>query len=181
MAKGMCSVDDCDKLVQSLGWCEMHYTRMRRHGSLDDPRPIIPPHTRIMAAVTLASGPLDTDCWVCSLSISANGYSSVMLRDPRRRESSHRFMYVHHFGPIPDGLVIDHLCSVHACVNPDHLEVVTYAVNTARGVSPNALTVKTGLCKRGHSMDDAYVSCTGKRQCRSCSALRYREKRSTGR
>jgi hypothetical protein len=36
-------------------------------------------------------------------------------------------------GPIPDGLVIDHLCRVSLCVNPDHLEAVTEAVNVQRG------------------------------------------------
>jgi hypothetical protein len=41
--------------------------------------------------------------------------------------------YEHHVGPIPDGLVIDHLCRVHNCVNPEHLEPVTPAENTRRG------------------------------------------------
>lgn len=177
MAKGTCSVEGCGKRRANSGYCWMHYHRLRRHGSLENPRPIIPPHTRIMAAVTVTPGPLDSDCWVCSLSISGNGYSSVMLRDPRRRESSHRFMYEHRFGPIPDGLVIDHLCRVRACVNPDHLEPVTQAVNTLRGVSLNALTIKTGLCKRGHSMEDAYVLSNGKRRCRPCALAAERKRR----
>ena len=36
-------------------------------------------------------------------------------------------------GSIGDGLVIDHLCRNPRCVNPDHLEPVTTAVNTLRG------------------------------------------------
>ena len=32
-------------------------------------------------------------------------------------------------GPIPEGLVIDHLCHNHACVNPDHLRAVTHKQN----------------------------------------------------
>jgi hypothetical protein len=41
-------------------------------------------------------------------------------------------MYEHTYGPIPADLEIDHLCKVKACVNPDHLEAVTHAVNIQR-------------------------------------------------
>lgn len=27
-----CKVDGCDTIAKSLGWCEKHYTRWRRHG-----------------------------------------------------------------------------------------------------------------------------------------------------
>jgi hypothetical protein len=36
------------------------------------------------------------------------------------------------FGPIPDGLQLDHLCRVRCCVNPNHLEPVTAKENTLR-------------------------------------------------
>jgi hypothetical protein len=46
---------------------------------------------------------------------------------------AHRWMYEQKIGPIPKGLVIDHLCRNTRCVNPDHLEPVTRGENTRRG------------------------------------------------
>jgi HNH endonuclease len=34
-------------------------------------------------------------------------------------------------GPMPEGMELHHRCGVHACWNPDHLEVVTHAQNSA--------------------------------------------------
>lgn len=47
---------------------------------------------------------------------------------------AHRVYYIKHKGPIAEGLVIDHLCRNTLCVNPHHLEVVTKAENSRRGV-----------------------------------------------
>lgn len=49
--------------------------------------------------------------------------------------TAHRAMWEHLRSPIPKGLVIDHLCCNRACVNPDHMEVVTYSVNNSRRFS----------------------------------------------
>lgn len=39
-----CTVEGCDKLIRSLGLCEMHYYRQRRHG---DPSIFLRDHNRI--------------------------------------------------------------------------------------------------------------------------------------
>lgn len=44
----------------------------------------------------------------------------------------HRFAYELLVEPIPEGWHIDHLCHNTACVNPDHMELVTAAENTWR-------------------------------------------------
>jgi hypothetical protein len=45
---------------------------------------------------------------------------------------AYRITYQALRGPIPEGLVLDHLCRTPACVNPWHLEPVTQAVNVQR-------------------------------------------------
>ena len=45
----------------------------------------------------------------------------------------HRAAYEMVRGPIPDGLVLDHLCRNPPCVNPGHLEPVTDLENIRRG------------------------------------------------
>jgi hypothetical protein len=44
----------------------------------------------------------------------------------------HRHVYEELVGPIPEGLVLDHLCRETLCCRPSHLEVVTLAENSAR-------------------------------------------------
>jgi len=50
----------------------------------------------------------------------------------------HRLVYTLVVGPIPDGLVLDHLCCNKACCNPAHLEPVTQSENIRRAFTPDA-------------------------------------------
>ena len=84
--------------------------------------------------------------------------------------SAHRFAYEEQYGEIPLGLELDHLCRNKPCVNPNHLEPVTHAINMSRAYVKRNLTT---YCKRGHPMEDAYIrKDNGKRQCQSCIKLR---------
>lgn len=41
----------------------------------------------------------------------------------------HRLSYEWVHGPVPAGHLVDHVCRNRGCVNPDHLQVVTHALN----------------------------------------------------
>jgi len=95
---------------------------------------------------------------------------------------AHRVAYELMKGLIPAGLITDHLCRVHLCVNPDHIELVTHRINILRGISPPARFAVRTRCNRGHSFGDAYIRGVRSghnrgRICRSCERERHQAAR----
>jgi hypothetical protein len=111
-----------------------------------------------------------TGCWIWTGSRYPVGYGKVHWQG--KKQGAHRVVYTLLVGPIPDGLVIDHLCRVRACVNPQHLEAVTFRENVLRGESPSVVAGRTGYCKKGHRLggDNVHpsVAARGKQDCRTC-------------
>ena len=109
----------------------------------------------------------ESGCWIWMGKHNADGYG--VLRNKIRVVSAHRTSYELFKGPIPDGLVIDHLCNVTLCVNPDHLEAVTDAVNLQRAKE------RRTTCRRGHLWDEdnTHIANDGRRYCRACERGRY--------
>ena len=67
-------------------------------------------------------------CWIWTAAKGAEGYGRVGIPG-RRTALAHRVAYEDTNGPIPDGLQIDHICGVRACVNPEHLRAVPEVKN----------------------------------------------------
>jgi hypothetical protein len=98
---------------------------------------------------------------------SSAGYGQFWSGE--RLVGAHRWMYEYLVGPISDGLQLDHLCRVPACVNPAHLEPVTPKVNYLRGESPLAVNARKSVCKNGHPFDEENTVIVPRgRQCRAC-------------
>ncbi len=72
-------------------------------------------------------------CWLWVSKRGTDSYGTFSFDGQSR--PAHRVSYEIFKGKIPDGLHIDHLCSVRSCVNPEHLEAVTCTENVRRGFS----------------------------------------------
>lgn len=111
-------------------------------------------------------------CWEWLGWKDNEGYGRFSLHSRSRR--AHRISWELLRGPIPEKLTLDHVCRNRACVNPDHLEPVTNAVNILRGVSPSAIQARKTHCVHGHpfSGDNVWLGRKGRRFCRTCWAIR---------
>lgn len=111
-------------------------------------------------------------CWEWKGSItthSRGGYGVIYLRKVdgvQKTARAHRVAYEMLTGPIPEGLVIDHLCRNRSCVNPAHMEAVTDEENKLRG---HASARKT-KCIHGHELtaENTIHDHRGWRKCRTC-------------
>ena len=112
----------------------------------------------------------DSDkCWLWTAGQDGQGYGMFGLGADRTIRS-HRFAYQTLIGEIPRDLVIDHLCQVRACVNPNHMELVTLGENSARGKT------RWTHCPKGHLLFERDKR-TGRRFCRTCLNARQRANR----
>lgn len=125
---------------------------------------------RFMAKVL--TGP---ECWEWQATLSTKGYGLFRVISREGMRGAHRVSYEMFVGPIPHGLVLDHLCRNRKCVRPTHLEPVTQTENVARGDTGIVNRSKI-RCKWGHIFDyeNTYhpPGNPTKRVCRTCTGLR---------
>lgn len=173
-------MEDCDASRYAKGYCEKHYNRWRRWG--DPARAGRPnyeamsnadPMKRLSRIRTRVDMSDPNACWIWPGAKTAGGYGQ-MRGGPGVKVYTHRAAYEALIGPIPEGLVLDHLCRNRACCNPAHLEPVTDAVNLERGIGHGSET----HCPHGHPYggDNLIVRKNGSRACRSCERRYNRER-----
>lgn len=109
-------------------------------------------------------------CWEWPGYIPPRGYPTIWSSTHGRKVYLHRLSYETFRGPIPAGLVIDHLCFNPICMRPSHLEVVTAGENVSRGRNPKVVAHRMEMCLRGHSVtsDNRVSDGAGHFRCRTC-------------
>ena len=122
--------------------------------------------------------PSADECWNWRGAARPLGYGMFGLRG--EAYGTHRISYTLARGPIPDGLVLDHLCRNPRCINPAHLEPVTQRENVLRG---DARLTKSPdeRCPKGHEPNWMQVQKHGPdrpktRVCRGCFNERARRR-----
>jgi hypothetical protein len=136
-------------------------------------------------------------CWQWTGALTDKGYGRLSVGSrtdgTHTSEPAHRWSYKHFKGPIPDRLTIDHTCHnddpacnadnkcLHrSCVNPDHLEATTIAVNILRGKGAAAKNKRRDSCRRGHPLSGENLRLSpGHRRCRECARIKQRERNRT--
>lgn len=125
----------------------------------------------------VANGP--NGCWNWTGGRQPNGYAQFNFGGTG--VLVHRYAYKELIGPLVDGLTIDHLCRNRICVNPAHLEQVTYRENIFRGSNAAVMNSKKAVCQSGHELHggNLYIHTDrgggSHRYCRQCNKERMRK------
>lgn len=92
-------------------------------------------------------------CWLWQRSLRPNGYGQIPINGTPRY--AHIVYFERKHGAVPRGKMLDHLCRIRKCVNPDHMEAVSNQANAQRGsrakLSPDAVRMMRELKKQGAS------------------------------
>jgi len=127
--KRLCTFPGCKRKYCAKGLCNSHWTQQKREGRLyrifkDEPK-----EEKFWRLVNKLDG--ENNCWLWIGPRGGNKkYGSFCYGGSH--QIAHRMSYELHYGKIPDGMQLDHLCRNTMCVNPKHLEIVTRVENMRR-------------------------------------------------
>jgi hypothetical protein len=98
------------------------------------------------------------------------GYGHVRYRNTTQK--IYRVMFAWLVHPLPKGRKygeVDHLCRVHACCNPTHLDFTDHRTNMLRGQNAPSINATKTHCIHGHPLSGNNLFYDqGFRQCRIC-------------
>ncbi|NBW14538.1 MAG: HNH endonuclease [Caulobacteraceae bacterium] len=112
---------------------------------------------------------------------SVNNYGYGVVQHNGKRTTAHRAAYENVMGPIPKGLVVDHICRNRKCVNVSHLRLLTDKENVLIGDGPTAKNKRLSHCKNGHLLSGENIAVyvkgsTTHRHCIACGHERDERK-----
>lgn len=135
---------------------------------------------RLEANVDRSGGP--DACHPFTGALTEQGYARMYRGPGLPIIYAHVAAWVAVNGPVPDGLVLDHVaargCTMRHCCNVAHLEHVTQRENLLRGDGFVGRNARKTHCKNGHRFDwqNTRTGRSGRRDCRACdraSSYRY--------
>lgn len=115
----------------------------------------------------------ESGCWEWQGGVTGSGYGYFWHKG--RMQRAHRVVFMLNGYQLDDSKCLDHLCRNRRCVNPQHLEEVSFTENILRGESLFAKNAAKTHCHRGHEFTEAntYRYRGGKsRMCLRCRDLR---------
>lgn len=125
----------------------------------------------------------ENGCWISGYSIGSHGYGQIGWWENGRTRTitHHRATWTAAFGPVPDGMTLDHICCVKRCVRPSHLQVLSMEANSRRGTRGVEAAIE-GECLHGHGpMTRKERTLRGRRVtvpfCRECQRNNQRKAR----